>query len=107
MQGIIRVSGSLNTEGWRSRSPPMASCPSAHWHRVRTQRELGGPRRRRLQGSTCKGAPSPTASPSGRAGVGTQDPHPLDTEAPQSVLPLVPLAKIASQAYVLTAREAG
>ena len=52
-----------------------ASCPSAHWHRARTQRELGGPRRHRLQGSTCKGAPSPTASPSGRAGVGTQDPQ--------------------------------
>ena len=31
----------------------------------------------------------------------------LDTEAPQRVLPLVPLAKIASQAYVSPAREAG
>lgn len=54
-----------------------------------------------------RGLPVPPPVPDGSAGVGTKDPRPSDTEAPQRVLPLVPLAKIASQAYVSAAREAG
>lgn len=60
-----------------------------------------------LQGSTCKRGPKSTGCPSGSAEVGAQDPHLLDTEAPQRVLPLVPLAKIASQAYVSPAEKLG